>query len=80
MHCNLGNATLLQLPFPRESNPNFPMEKSEWDDPVVKNNNSKKQNKNPSKSRLEKPEAEPQPPEYYTFMHAGRQFHMKYLH
>ena len=32
----LGNATLLQLAFPGESNPNFPWGKSHWDNTVVK--------------------------------------------
>ena len=36
MHSELGSATLSQLAFPRESNPNFPREKSHWDDTVVK--------------------------------------------
>ena len=32
----LGSATLSQLAFPGESNPNFPWEKSQWDNTVVK--------------------------------------------
>ena len=36
MHRRLGSATLLQLAFHRESNPNFPWEKSHEDDTVVK--------------------------------------------
>ena len=36
MHTGLGSATLSQLAFPRESNPNFPWEKSPWDNTVVK--------------------------------------------
>ena len=31
MHRRLGSATLSQLAFPGESNPNFPLEKSHWD-------------------------------------------------
>ena len=36
MHRRLGSATLSQLAFPRESNPNFPWEKSHWDNTAVK--------------------------------------------
>ena len=36
MHQRLGNATLSQLAFPREGNPNFPWVKSHWDNTVVK--------------------------------------------
>ena len=36
MHSRLGHATLLQLAFPRESNPNFPCEESHWDNTAVK--------------------------------------------
>ena len=36
MHTGLGSATLSQLAFPREGNPNFPWEKSPWDNTVVK--------------------------------------------
>ena len=36
MHPRLGGATLLQLAFPGEGNPNFPWEKSNWDNTVVK--------------------------------------------
>ena len=32
----LGSATLSYLAFPGESNPNFPWEKSHWDNTVVK--------------------------------------------
>ena len=42
MHRRLGSATLLQLAFPRESNPNFPQEKSHWDNTVVKSKKKKK--------------------------------------
>ena len=35
MHRRLGSATLLQLAFPREGNPNFPWKKSQWDNTVV---------------------------------------------
>ena len=40
MHSRLSSVTLSQLAFPGESNPNFPWEKSHWDNTVVK---SKKQ-------------------------------------
>ena len=36
MHSRLGSATLSQLAFPRESNLNFPWEKSHLDNTVVK--------------------------------------------
>ena len=36
MHRGLGSATRSQLAFPREDNPNFPWEKSHWDNTVVK--------------------------------------------
>ena len=36
MHHRLGSATLSQLAFPRESNLNFPWEKSHLDNTVVK--------------------------------------------
>ena len=46
MHRRLGSVTLPQLAFPRESNPNFPWEKSQWDRTIQLlkngNNNSKK--------------------------------------
>ena len=35
IHLRLGSATLSQLAFPGEGNPNFPWEKSHWDDTVV---------------------------------------------
>ena len=35
MHPRLGSATLSQLAFPGEGNPNFPWEKSHWDNTVV---------------------------------------------
>ena len=35
MHHRLDSATLSQLAFPREGNPNFPREKSHWDNAVV---------------------------------------------
>ena len=34
MNLGMGSATLSQLSFPREGNPNFPWEKSHWKDPV----------------------------------------------
>ena len=40
VHCRLGSATLLLLAFPGESNPNFPQEKSHWDN-TVKSKNKK---------------------------------------
>ena len=36
MHPMLGSATLLQLAFPGEGNPNFPREKCNWENTVVK--------------------------------------------
>ena len=36
MHPMLGSTTLLQLAFPGEGNPNFPWNKSHWDNTVVK--------------------------------------------
>ena len=36
MQGRLGSMTLSQLAFPREGNPNFPWEKSHWDNTVVK--------------------------------------------
>ena len=36
MHRRLRRATLSQLAFPGEGNPNFPWEKSLWDNTVVK--------------------------------------------
>ena len=36
MHRGLGSATLSQLAFSGESNPNFPWEKSQWDNTVLK--------------------------------------------
>ena len=36
MHPKLGSATLSQLAFPGEGNPNFPWEKSHGDNTVVK--------------------------------------------
>ena len=36
MHRRLGSATLSQLAFPGEGNPNFLWEKSHWDNTVVK--------------------------------------------
>ena len=41
MHIRLGSATLLQQAFPGESYPNFPWEKSHWDNTVEKKNTSK---------------------------------------
>ena len=36
MHRRLGSATLSQVAFPRENNPDFPWEKSQWDNAAVK--------------------------------------------
>ena len=36
MHSRLGSATLSRLAFPGEGNPNFPWEKSHWDNTFVK--------------------------------------------
>ena len=36
MHSRFGSATQSQLAFPREGNPNFPWEKSHWDNTFVK--------------------------------------------
>ena len=36
MHRRLGSATLLELAFPGEGNPNFLWEKSQWHKTVVK--------------------------------------------
>ena len=41
MHLKLGSATRSQLAFPRESNLNFPWEKSQWDNIVVKKQHKK---------------------------------------
>ena len=41
MHRRLGSATLSQLAFPGESNPNFPWEKSHWYNSVVKKKKKK---------------------------------------
>ena len=38
MHRKLGNAALSQLAFPWENNPNFPLDKSQWDNTVKKKN------------------------------------------
>ena len=43
MHRRSGSATLSQLAFPRESNPNFPCEKSKWDNTVVKTEKKEKE-------------------------------------
>ena len=42
MYSRLGSATLSQLAFSGERNPNFPWEKSHWDNTAVKSNNKKK--------------------------------------
>ena len=36
MHRRLDSASLSQLAFPGECNPNFPWEKTQWDNAVVK--------------------------------------------
>ena len=45
MHHRLGSATLSQLVFAGEGNPNFPWEKSQWDNTVVKSKVKKKKKK-----------------------------------
>ena len=45
MHRGLDSATLSQLACPGESNPNFPWEKSQWDNTVVQKTKQKFQNK-----------------------------------
>ena len=42
MHCRLGSATLSQFVFPGEGNPNFPWQKSYWDNTDVKSKKEKK--------------------------------------
>ena len=51
MHRRLGSATLSQLALSGDGNPNFPWEKSHWDNTVVKseNNNNKNNNNNNNK-------------------------------
>ena len=49
MHRRLGSATLSHLAFPGKGNPNFPWEKSHWDNTVVKSKKKKERKK--SKSR-----------------------------
>ena len=44
MHCRWGCATLSQLAFARESNPNFQCKESQSDNTVVKNNNDNNDN------------------------------------
>ena len=44
MHCRLGCATVT-AGFPAESNPNFPREKSQWDNTVVRKRKKKKRKK-----------------------------------
>ena len=45
MNRRLGSATLSQLAFPGEGNPNFPWQESHWDDTVVKSYVYKKKKK-----------------------------------
>ena len=42
MHRRLGSTILSQLAFPGEGDPDFPWEKSQWDDTVVKKEKKKK--------------------------------------
>ena len=42
MHRRLGSATLSQLAFPGENNPNFPWDISQWDNTVVKKKKRKR--------------------------------------
>ena len=44
MHHRLDSVTLLQLAFPREGNLSFSLEKSKWDNTVVKCKMKKKKN------------------------------------
>ena len=53
-HSRLGSATLLQLTFPGESNPNFPREKSQGDNTLVKNENKKKKRKKRKEAELQR--------------------------
>ena len=46
MHRKLGSTTLSQLAFSGEGNPNFPREKSHWDNTAVKSKNDLKKKKN----------------------------------
>ena len=52
MHSRLDSLTLLQLAFPRESNPYFPWEKSHWDNTVVKSIKKKSKAQIPLNSAL----------------------------
>ena len=45
MHRKLGSTTLSQLAFSGEGNPNFPREKSHWDNTAVKSKNDLKKKK-----------------------------------
>ena len=45
MHRRVGSATLSQLAFPEESNPNFLMEKPQWEDTAVKTKEKEKEKK-----------------------------------
>ena len=42
MHPKLGSATLPKLAFPKENNPNFPRDKSQWDITLLYKNKTKK--------------------------------------
>ena len=52
MHTRSGSATLSQLAFPGEGNPNFPWEKPHWNNTVVKSKKQKKKKKNRGKDQL----------------------------
>ena len=51
MHIRLGSATLSQLAFSGEGNPNFSWERSHWDNTVVKSKKQNKQNKKQTKKQ-----------------------------
>ena len=53
MHPRFGSATLLQLAFPGEGNPNFLWEKSHWDNTVVKQNKAKTRKRNKEVDEIE---------------------------
>ena len=53
MHPRLGSATLSKLAFPGEGKPNFPWEKSHWDNTVVKQNKAKTRKRNKEVDEIE---------------------------
>ena len=54
VHCRLSSATLSQLAFPGESDPNFPWEKSLQDSKVVKKKKKKKERKKKEETHTHK--------------------------